>query len=330
MLFITNRVFEEGPTPISSEGEALLPRAVRFNLQNNQAEQSVYLCRRNGSYDYTEIGSAAFFQELRNANADQLLFFLHGFNTLPEQSLFQQAQALQDLFTNHADTSVLVIPLIWPCDADEGIVDDYFDDQKAADASGFAYMRLIEKFFKWRETNSTLEIPCTKHINILAHSMGNRVLRESLKLTHRYYQQGGLPLLFRNTFMVAADIVNESLEFGAEGQSIAESSRNVVTYFAADDLALRASKVANVGNSIASRRLGHSGPERMEKTPHNVYAIDCNDFNTQYDRPTGHTYFMTNARREPGTVFQHIVQCIQTGRVPNSETGRRQHILTDD
>ncbi len=327
MLFITNRVLQEGPTPMSEEGTAILPRRVNFDLRNNQAEQSIYLCRREGPDDYTEIGSRAFFQALRDSDCDELLMFLHGFNSLPE-NVFSKVQEIQNLFSERQQRSVLVIPLVWPCDADRGIVQDYIDDQKSADASGYAYMRLIEKFFAWRVQNSTLAIPCTKHVNILAHSMGNRVLREALKLTHRYYQQDGLPLIFRNTFMVAADVVNETLEFEQEGRHIAQASRNVAVYFAADDLALRASKVANVAGSIASRRIGHSGPERLERTPKNVYAIDCNDFNTPYDPPVGHTYFTTNNAGEPGAVFNHIWQCILTGRVPTESPGMRTLILS--
>lgn len=328
MLFITNRVFQEGPTPTptSDEGVANLPRSVNFDLRNNQAEQSIYLCRRNGPDDYIEVGSFAFFQELRDSNCHEILIFLHGFNSLPEK-VFSKTQELQNLFTQQQQRSVLVIPLVWPCDADRGIVQDYFDDQKSADASGYAYMRLIEKFFAWRERNSTLDIPCIKHVNILAHSMGNRVLREALKLTYQYYQQSGLPLIFRNTFMVAADVVNETLEFEKEGRHIAQASRNVAVYFAADDLALRASKVANLAGSIASRRMGHSGPERLEKTPKNVYAIDCNDFNTPYDAPIGHTYFTTDDAGNAGAVFNHIWECILTGRVPVESPGLRTIIL---
>jgi len=313
---------------MTDDGNSILPRSIDFDLQNNQAEQSIYLCRRNASGDYTEIGSLAFFQELRDSDCDELLIFLHGFNSLPE-GVFSKAQELQSLLSQQQQRSVLVIPLVWPCDADRGLVQDYFDDQKSADASGYAYMRLIEKFFAWRENNSTLETPCLKHVNVLAHSMGNRVLRAALHLTHRYYQQNGLPMVFRNTFMVAADVVNETLEFEHEGRHITQASRNVVVYFAADDLALRASKVANVAGNIASRRMGHSGPERIEQTPKNVYAIDCNDFNTPYDPPIGHTYFTTNGSGETGAVFNHMWQCILTGRVPIAPPGMRTLILND-
>ncbi len=330
MLFITNRALQEGPTPTNPDGSPReVPRQINFDLNNNQAEQSVYFCRRNALSNYTEIGSSAFFNELKNAPIEQIVLFFHGYNSLPETSIFQTASDLQSLFDQQSPAKLLVVPLIWPCDNDLGLVQDYFDDQIAADASAFAYARLFEKFLGWRDENSTDENPCTKRINMLAHSMGARVLRGALKLAVQYYQPNGLPLVFRNTFLPAADIVNEALEPGQEGEHISYTSRNVVVYYAADDLALRSSKVANLRGGIVSRRLGHTGPEKMEQVPKNVYAIDCDDFNNQYDNPLGHTYFMRDTQGNPGLVFRHIWQCIRTGRVPIQAPNRSQ-ILTEN
>lgn len=324
MLFVTNRVLEQGLTPLPTSGsEFRLARSINFVLENNQAEQSFYCCRRTGAYGYTEIGSTNFFDELKGLKADQILFFIHGFSTLPEQ-VFAQAEKLQNLLdalhqVNQRGTGkspkIAVIPLIWPCDNDFGKVQDYFDDQKAADASGFAYMRLMQKFLSWRQENSTLENPCLKRVNVLSYSMGNRVLREALKLSAKYYPQSGLTLLFRNVFMASADVVNETLEPGQSGGIIPPMSRNVVVYYAADDLALRASKVANV--SAASRRLGHTGPEKMDTVPKNVYAIDCDDFNNDYDDPLGHQYFLDDPQTgDAGLLLRHAWICMRTGRVP--------------
>jgi esterase/lipase superfamily enzyme len=195
--------------------------------------------------------------------------------------------------------------------------------------SAFAFARVMEKFMAWRNSaaNEPETAPCLKRINVLAHSMGNRVLRETLTNWNRYDLASGVPLLFRNTFLVAADIVNESLTIGQPGELIAHASRNVAVYFASDDLALRSSKVSNLKNKVASRRLGHTGPEDMDNTPRNVYAIDCDDFNNQYDKPTGHAYFLTNDIGQPGSVFQHILKCIQLGRVFPDDENRRMSIL---
>ena len=323
MLFVTNRVLEQGLTPLPAPGaDVRLARPVNFTLENNQAEQSFYCCRRTGPYSYIEIGSSNLFDQLKALNADQLLFFIHGFSTQPEE-VFDQAQQLQDLLdalhqvAQRDDSSapkIAVIPLIWPCDNKFGKVRDYFDDQKAADASAYAYMRLMQKFLDWREENSTLENPCFKRVNVLSFSMGNRVLRGTLHLSAKYYPQNSLGMLFRNVFMAAADVVNETLEPGKSGGVIPLVSRNVVAYYAADDLALRASKVANVNN--ASRRLGHTGPEDITKVSKNVYAIDCDDFNSRYDR-AGHTYFLEDPQTgDAGLLLRHAWDCMRTGRVP--------------
>jgi len=50
-------------------------------------------------------------------------------------------------------------------------------------------------------------------------------------------------------------------------------------------------------NKIAYRRLGHSGPEDMRQTPSNVYAVDCDDVNSVYDTPKGHSYFRSGRKK---------------------------------
>jgi esterase/lipase superfamily enzyme len=325
MLFATNRVLKEGPTPINPDGSYTLQRQINFALNNNQAEQSVYFCRRNRANDYVEIGNRAFFTALKESPAQQILLYLHGYSNLPEPAIFPDAERLQALFNQKSNGQVLVVPLIWPCDNDLGAVKDYYDDQIAADASDVAFARMFEKFLGWREENSTLENPCTKPINVLAHSMGNRVLRGAIARSVEYFQPQGFPLIFRNVFMSAADVANNTLDFGQPGEYIAHSTRNTVVYFAADDLAMRASKVANM--SISARRMGHTGPEKFTQVPRNIYALDCGDFNNVYDNPVGHSYFTTDPRGNPGLVFDHMWQCLRAGRVPMSPANARIMIL---
>lgn len=121
------------------------------------------------------------------------------------------------MFDAREEDLVEVMPLIWPCDNDFGIVKDYWDDQKAADQSAFAFARMLQRFMDWRSQEPEEE-PCLKRINVLAHSMGNRVLRETMNKWEHYDLASGVPLLFRNTFLVAADIVNEALEEDGTGK----------------------------------------------------------------------------------------------------------------
>ncbi|MCP4272698.1 MAG: alpha/beta hydrolase, partial [Gammaproteobacteria bacterium] len=174
--------------------------------------------------------------------------------------IFPRVARLQEYFDSKQSNLIQVVPLIWPCDNDFGIVKDYWDDQKSADKSAFSFSRALQFFMAWRDRGSD-DAPCLKRINILAHSMGNRVFRETLSVWNKYDLANGVPLLFRNTILMAADIVNESLEEGEhEGRLISQASRNVSVYYASDDLALRSSKISNLKNKVASRRLGHTGP----------------------------------------------------------------------
>jgi len=309
MLFVTNRALKQSKRSRKN-------RPIDFDLNNTEAEQSVYFCRRDGAGEYVELMSKPFLAALRECDAEQILLYIHGFSNLPEPDIFPRAEELQGLFDGLAPGVVQVVPMIWPCDNDFGIIKDYWDDQRAADASAFAFARVFGKFMEWRNSSDNADAPCLKRINVLAHSMGNRVFRETLRAVVRYDFPGGVPLLFRNSFLVAADIVNEDLERGENGQHICESSRNVGVYFASDDLALRASKAANLKNRVASRRLGHTGPEDMGRVPGNVYAFDCDNFNTLYDRPKGHSYFLRDPAGNPGVVFENIATAVASGRMP--------------
>ncbi len=295
-------------------GAYQVPRSVSFNLSDNQALQSVYFCRRNAGNDYTEIGNVSFFSELKAANVKELLLYFHGYSNLPEPSIFPRTMELQQLCDQKSPGYIKVIPVIWPCDDDLGQIGDYFDDQIAADKSGLAYARLFQKFLAWRMDNSNVVNPCTKRINILSHSMGIRSIESCSKRYRSLLFTPGATMVFRNIFMAAGDLVNEALEPGKEAQYIAPSARNAVVYYASDDLAMLFSKVANVANMIASRRLGHTGPERIDRLDRNIFAIDCDDFNTLYDPPVSHSYFgRVIAREIPVNYLEHMWQTILTG-----------------
>jgi len=322
MLFITSRM----PT-VNTEPD--LNKTFDFDLKNNSSSRSFFCCRRHKKGSYEEIGSKSLLTTLKESKYRQILVYIHGFSNLPE-AVFKNVEEFQALCDQKKEREVLVLPIIWPCDNDLGIIKDYWDDQKAADQSAFTFARVLQKFMEWRNSTeyNPEDDPCLKRMNILAHSMGNRVLRQTLVNWHKYDQPNGLPLLFRNTFLVAADILNESLHRGQDGELISHASRNVVVYYASDDLALRASKVSNLKNAEASRRLGHSGPEDMERTPKNVYAVDCDEVNTLYDPPKGHSYFRSGKKKgEPGIVFDHIFQCLLTGRAFPSDEFRKSSIL---
>jgi hypothetical protein len=109
---------------------------------------------------------------------------------------------------------------------------------------------------------------------------------------------------------------------------ITHASRNVVFYFASDDLAQCSSKYANLQNRIVPRRHGHSSPEEMERTPRNMFQADRDHIDTANDIPLGHNYSRYGCKSgQPGKVFNHIFQFIALGRVFPEAPHQRTFIL---
>ncbi|MGZ8947093.1 MAG: alpha/beta hydrolase [Methylococcaceae bacterium] len=324
MLFVTNR-FPKGSI------QTRVGRKFEFDLKNNAPSNSIFFCRIDENAAITEVGGLNFLSELKKSEYRQILLYIHGFSNLPD-AVFDAAAELQNFCNTKSPNEILVVPIVWPCDNDLGVVKDYWDDQKAADHSAPSFSRALCRFLDWRNSNlnDAESDPCLKRINVLAHSMGNRVLRETLYEWDKYDLANGVPLIFRNTFLIAADIENESIHRNEKGKLICDASKNVIVYFASDDLALRSSKAPNLKNKIASRRLGHSGPENMDLTPQNVYVVDCDDINNSYDKPLGHSYFRSGKTKgEPGRVFDHIFNCIVSGRVFPTDEMKRSTIIRD-
>lgn len=290
MLFITNRRVEGGRR--SQPG-----RTLSFAAADPEPGVSLYFCERQAAERYVELTAMPFFGRLRRSPRQQVLFFLHGFNCQPETQAFPAAERLQALADALAPGLIEVVPVIWPCEDDFGLVLDYWDDQGNADVSGMALARLLGKFMTWRERLGTEET-CLKHINVLAHSMGNRVLATALAAWAHDY-----------------------------GTVLADAARHVVVYHAADDLALRSSKIANVRHKLVRRRLGHTGPADLEQAPRNVVAVDCDEFNSGYDR-FGHSYYLADPQGRPGALLAHAVATIRTGRVAGLLGDQRRLTLT--
>ena len=232
------------------------------------------------------------------------------------------------MFNELEPNLVYIVPLIWPCDDDSVVafMDDYWDDQRASRASGDSFARMLGLFDNWRKEEAKKTDPCTRRMNVLAHSMGNRVLRNAISSWVKYDMGGNMIQLFRNVFMVAADVVNHTLERKEKGRYITDSARNVVVYYANDDLAMPASKVANLKNMTASRRLGMTGPESMseKRLARNVYEVDCDNFNNSWGDKKGHTYFLRDDSGRISPVIYHMIAAINGGRV---QPPQRHHIL---
>ena len=88
---------------------------------------------------------------------------------------------------------------------------------------------------------------------------------------------------------------NQVLREGQAGQHLSYFTCNLVVYFAAEDLAMVASKAANLKHRRTSRRLGMTGPEDIKVLPKNVDGVDGDNFNTSFEKLRGHAFFLAEA-----------------------------------
>ncbi len=329
MLFVTNRKINEGGTP----GSNSLPRRISFDTQGEDRGNvgvDIYFCERLGHQDYVEIGSEAFFTKLQNTPNLHVMTMMHGYNVAPDDALDNHHE-FQELCESTGG-NISIISVVWPSWAGTTW---YHDDQRQADMSAIGLSKFWAKLLRWTESNMF-----SKRLHNFAHSMGNRVNRESL-LGVATYEGLNLPsYMFTNSFMVAADVPNESLESHHPGYVVAKSSRRVIVYYAEDDNALEVSNLANTatgktiqrawwqgGDYTDGRRMGESGPETFSKCPDHVYRVDCDRVNEErYDDggswfDLGHSYYLKDDNGHASLAFQHITKTIRTGK-PDADSNR--------
>ncbi|RXT34533.1 hypothetical protein B5V03_37930 [Bradyrhizobium betae] len=130
-------------------------------------------------------------KELVKRQADQsqnrALVFVHGFNTGFEDALYRNAQIVWDL--QYQGVSVL---FSW---SSKGKVRDYNYDQDSADIAQAEFAELL----------TTLHDSGIEHIDIIVHSMGNRVVLPALD----QLAQRSNPVRVRQLVMAAPDVARD-------------------------------------------------------------------------------------------------------------------------
>ena len=240
------------------------------------------------------LTSQAVFTALLAKEGKVLLFYLHGMGQFAHK-VIETTDSLQTNFDSQKPEEVLVVPVEWACAEKEGLggipvigqVLRYGDDQKNAEFAGSALWKLSTGLKKEMGSERTLSL------NVMAHSMGNRVLRcmgkEAVKGDAPWNEEGlqGKSLLqaapadlknhenlFENIFFVAADIpecvfeepdgphveqAEHALQSGVAALAVM-TKRMHVLHGNGSDQALNASFVLNTEKWKGRARLGARGP----------------------------------------------------------------------
>lgn len=281
------------------------------NLRFGQAEVTgedfdqyqIQLAPENLFADPPVLGSQTILQqvsqEMREKGEDTLIF-IHGYNTSFQQGLTAAAKLHQVLTSNapgnfQPPLKLNICLFSWPSDGsflrgDPNGVNRiaYRNDRLDAAASGPAFAR---SFLKVADFIKGLDTRCEKKLHLLAHSMGNYVLRFALQELKN--QVGDrLPRLFDQILMMAADEDDDAFDLQEKLFELPRITRRTSIYFNREDLALWASDRFK-GNPP---RLGTDGPIKPRQLPRNVYPIDCTRVISRFTDPSEHSYYMNVPR----------------------------------
>lgn len=251
-------------------------------------------------------GSRKVFAELKaamTAGSDTLVF-IHGYNVSFREAL-GSGFALREAYGGARPLNVVVFS--WPSDGSMMPLLAYRDDRTDARLSAAAFARGLAKLNDLLKDIARDEA-CGGRIHLMCHSMGNYVLRGGIQAVIK--SLGGLPRLFDEIFLMAADEDHDAFELEHKLQPLPELGRAVHVYFNRGDTAL----VISDKTKSNPTRLGSHGPRAPLAVPGNVDIIDCSEV---VGGLVEHDYFLTDAS------VRRDVRAVLAGQSADLVDGRR-------
>ena len=195
----------------------------------------------------------------------------------------------------------------WPSDGIWGPLNpgEYSDDRHDAEASGAAFARGLLKFATFLSKNK----PCGQRTFLLAHSMGNYVLSNTLRQLN-VQSPVGVPKLFDVILSMAADEDSDAFECDDKWGFLPELGGHVVVYINRHDKALLGSELTKGKPD----RMGNVGPKHPMNLPAKVSIVDVSKCDPLFD--IGHGYYDSW-----GLVINDVLQVLD-GREQEDVTGR--------
>ncbi len=182
----------------------------------------------------------------------RVLLLVHGYNSTSDGALdhYQTIQKNLDPF----DLYDTMIGYFWPgCDL--GL--EYYAAEKNT-------QKLAPRMHAYLETLSDT----AAHLDVLAHSMGNRLILEALQLSNK-----PTPIV-RNFYSLAAAVKDKDIEMGHPFYQAALQSRNLFIFHSDRDDVLKYDFLV----AERSEALGYGGLDKASKEPKNIQFVDCTQF----------------------------------------------------
>jgi len=251
-----------------------------------------------GTTTVPAAGSGSFLDDLRKdmkGNRDTLVF-IHGFNVSFLEALTAGALVAAGL------KKMNLVVFSWPSDGKALPYMSYYSDREDARASGpalaRAYLKLFDFIRELREeevhrletagADSTEETElCQQCIHLLAHSMGNYVLRHGIQAI-RAKDPRKMVRMFDQVIMAAPDEDDDTFEHDEKLRILPMLARRITVYHNRKERAL----VISDKTKANPDRLGSEGPRMLDLLPKKVVLVDCSRIAQAADPRVLHSYYI--------------------------------------
>jgi esterase/lipase superfamily enzyme len=277
-------------------GELESPKLWKFEFREDP-QQHVVLLRvepAGGPEFITELQRAVWNSiEWRRGNTivgGEVLVFVHGFNNSFEDAARRTAQIVRDVGFRGAP-----VMFSWPSQG-SATLRGYQADGQQVGWSEDHFLKFIAGVA--RESGA-------RRIHVVAHSMGNRLVSESLRKLSLHFASGQLPRLSQ-VVLTAPDIDADYFKT-AIAPRIAQTAERITIYSSSRDLALKASSFAN---QLGKRRLGEAGNELSTFPNHrNIEVIDASTVETDL-------FGLNHSYHASSTSVLHDIELVLSGAAP--------------
>lgn len=268
------------------------------------------------------LGSAFVYDGLRRRlidNKADLVLMLHGYACDFDCALNNAAQIKSEWGTKSVPLETVIFS--WPADGKVIPWLSYASDRDDARSAAKAVARALHRFLSYLVEISDKvrrgELPpsemCRANIHLVAHSMGNYVLRNALQALLSDLGGRPLPRVLKTVFLMAADEDSDAFESPTKLARLPELAESVQVYFARNDAALTISDLSK-GNPD---RLGTTGPRTLTSLPQKVTLVDCTEVSdTRPATDANHQYY-----RKRAEVLADVRQVL-SGATPEQVSGR--------
>ena len=245
---------------------------------------------RGGLQPGARFGSDAIMAAVRREMAERgrdTLVYVHGYNVTFAEALTTGARLQANLSGYGEGRGLNVAVFSWPSDGSAMPFLAYGNDRQEARASGPAFARAFLKLVDFLRA-ATPEDECDQHVHLLAHSMGNYLIRHAVQEIRGHYPSRP-PRIFDQVVLAAADEDDDTFETDDGLRLLPRMARRVNVYFNRGDLALEVSDKTKANPD----RLGTNGPRLPHQVPAKVVQLDCT---AVVSGLTEHSYHVDNER----------------------------------